>query len=213
MFHLSFRRIENDFELLEIFSETVAKYGGVRIPTEYNKASETWGIFIDGKLIGGYVIASGNVMRVPNIVPPSVIEESAFLRKFKRIEWCEVNQVWLSDDVTNYSVSLRMWLHIRSRVLKSGYSIVLVPWVSQNAGIDRFYRGFTSHILFKGSPAGKVGHSVELVVGIATMNDVKWTSLKFFPDFIKKILIGKKRNPRHLASKERGNLVLSKEKA
>lgn len=172
-------RILDESEI-KLFSHNLEKLCGIRLPDDYFLANETYAVYDLGQMIGGFAIARGKAMRCFGIVGGDVSQTGLSV-----FDLCEANAVWIDNTVTSYAKSLFLWLSIRRKLLDTGCAGVLMPWISSNQGLTKFYEGFVDSVIFHGSPMGRVGHAVKLKVGFATRSSIRYKTLaKHLPRYI-----------------------------
>jgi hypothetical protein len=134
-------------QALEMFLDRGKEVDGVRYPTSYvAEQGEAWGMYHDGKLLGGYVIATQGPLRTMLGLKANGIEHS-----YSSNDVIELGGVWIEKDYRNKKNTTCIWLHMISRIKFYKRPYLIYGYNLQREGLKRMYSAGRPHVLFRGA--------------------------------------------------------------
>jgi len=189
---LTFREIENQVET-ELFIEKFQTTAGVRLPLDYVENSQTIGVFLQNKLVAGYMIVTGPNYRSLMFVPDVVKKSDNFFNNDQN-DMLEVNGLWISPAIKTPLQQARIWAHMGMKVITSRKKYVLLMSNSKNKNIQHLHGLIKSVSIYEGAPNLMIGdESHETIkVGYTTT----WDCIACIPKYWEAVVTNRQRRLR-----------------
>lgn len=143
------KRVRDDSKLDEFVVE-FCKQISYRVPLQFFEDEEVWGLYKDGKLVGGFALISKKPLRsleqIPNASWESLWDTDYF---------CEFTGYWIDDK--KLGVPFTIWLVIRSLLRKESYFVYSYP--VSDTKLERYYSYGKPIKIYKGEPQKLEGHT------------------------------------------------------
>lgn len=150
MERLNFREIESTTETA-LFIDKVQNYTGVRLPLSYVENSKVIGIFLQNKMVAGYMVVTKPGFRSLMFVPDDIKKSNKFFNSDQN-DMLEVNGLWIGPAVKKPQMQFRIWLDIAKNVIFSRKKYLLLMSSSKNKNIQSLHALIDPETLYEGSP-------------------------------------------------------------
>ncbi len=184
-----FKRIEGDE--LEAFLDRGGSVEGVRYPTAYVRdQAEAWGLYIDDKLVGGYLIVVKGPFRTT-----IYLKAQNIVHHYRDDELIELGGVWIEEAFRSKKYSTSIWLHMVSRIQAHSKPYVIFGYNLSRSGLQKLYAAGNPHILFRGAVSnGEIrSHSTASIEVINASSAKTKIILKAFARIIRLPLVKSKK--------------------
>lgn len=159
MAKLDFREIVDNSEL-ELFLLRFMDYVGVKLPSQYVSRGTVVGVYLQNRLVGGYMLISTPPFRSLLFVPDSVKESNPRISAISS-DALEINGLWISASLRSPDLQLAVWFHLVSKIFLSKKKYVLLLRNSHNRTMERLLGLAKPELIYEGAPmlmAGEVTH-------------------------------------------------------
>jgi len=163
-----FKRIKSNLEIDE-FLTRFENYVGVKLPNSYAIHSKIVGIFLQERLVGGYMLVTGPNLRSVMFLPDSIKKSSMLFNK-DPYEFMEVNGLWMSPAIKTAKQQFRVWMHILIDIFITKKRYIMLMGDAKNSNIRKIHHLTSPTNLFIGKPilmAGETTHE-EICVSYTT---------------------------------------------
>ncbi len=89
-----FKKLQNDKDL-DYFAVTYEKCSGLAVPASYLKNNKVYGIYIKSKMIGGFILCSGEDLRTIEFFAAKDKHESLFQKMSPKNTYTEICCFWI----------------------------------------------------------------------------------------------------------------------
>ena len=152
---LIFRKIYDKVET-ELFLDKIQNYTSVRLPLAYVRNSEIVGVFLQNKLVAGYMLVTKPIFRSLLFVPDDIKQTNPFFSK-DQYEMMEVNGLWIGPAVKTPRLQFQIWIKILKDVFFSRKKYLLLMSDVRNKTIERIHNLTSPATLYEGTPCVMVG--------------------------------------------------------
>lgn len=177
---LTFRELIDEQEE-SLFLDKVENYTNVRLPLDYARRSKIVGVFLQEKMVGGYMLVTKPNFRSLMFVPSDVKKASRFFQK-DPFEMMEVNGLWIGPAVRSPRAQFLVWLHLIKDIFLAKKKYLLLMSNNCNENIKNIHGLTDPELVYEGSPqllGGENTHN-QIRVGYTT----RWKLVSNFPKYI-----------------------------
>lgn len=178
---LKIRKIGTTDELYDYIEKTSDQIG-VRFPIEYLEKARVVGIFMDGKLLGGFAIVPGKNLRVLE----SIKDKKKNIQIPENVS--ELTGLWLDESIRSF-FSTRLWIHIYFDILTHENQYFVYSYSLKKKNLRKLYDNFPKQVIYRGLIEKLPGmeeddyESIELI----SKKDVLFFPFKNFDFFIRRM--------------------------
>ena len=165
---LKFNIIDIDRDI-DRFIDKIENFTNVRLPKIYAKNSKIVGAFLQGNLVGGYMLVTKPQFRSLLFVPDEIKRSHSFF-KIDTYEMLEVNGVWLGPSIKTPKMQFQFWMKLLVDVFLQKKKYLLLMSSLKNKNIEYLHSLASPEILYEGHPNlifGDVSHEL-IRVGYTT---------------------------------------------
>lgn len=176
---LKFKTLESTQEI-DQYLDKIEFYTSVRLPEAYANASKIVGVFLQDKLVAGYMLVTKPSFRSLMFVPDSIKNSHEFFAN-DAYEMMEVNGVWIGPSVKTPKMQYRIWMKLLADIFMAKKKYLLLMSDARNKNIEYLHSLADPEMLYEGTPnlmAGDNSHSV-IRVGYTT----RWKALLNIPKY------------------------------
>ncbi|MDQ3230588.1 MAG: hypothetical protein M3Q07_02115, partial [Pseudobdellovibrionaceae bacterium] len=135
---------------LERFLDRGQIVDGVRYPTGYiTEQGEAWGVYHQGALIGGYVVAVKGPFRTT-----TGLRAHGITHCYREEEMIELGGVWVEKEFRQKKYTTCLWLHMVSRIKDYNRPFLIYGYNLQRSGLQKLYAAGKPDVLFRGQSLG-----------------------------------------------------------
>jgi hypothetical protein len=116
------------------------------------------GVFLQNRLVGGYMLVSEPPFRSLLFVPDTVREKNSTLNSDPN-DLLEINGLWLSSSLKSPELQLAVWFHLVANIFLCKKKSVLLLRNSQNQAMKRLMSLAKPELLYDGAPQIMAGES------------------------------------------------------
>jgi hypothetical protein len=153
---LAFRKI-TEYQEIEIFLQRFQDYVGVKLPTDYVERSTIVGVFLNKRMVGGYMLVLSPGFRSLLFVPDEIKRQTAFFSN-NLSEMMEINGLWISSSLRNPKLQLAVWFHLVANIFLSKRKFILLLRDARNKSMRRLLSLAKPILLYEGAPLLMAGH-------------------------------------------------------
>ena len=177
---LAFKIITNEVSI-NFFLDKFESYVGVRLPLEYAVRNEVVGIFLHGKLVGGYILVTKPDFRSLLFIPDSIRTESQLFEN-DLYEMMEVNGLWIGPQIKDSRMQFTIWMQLMLDLLVAKKHYVLLMCNAQNKNIEHIHNLTRPTKLYEGLPFPLPGDKSHDLIRVSYTT--RWRVLCNLPSYL-----------------------------
>ena len=153
---MEFKKIVDHSEIIRSLERGKELWGNVTIPLSYALQGDAWGVYIDGKLVGGFLIITRGNFRTLDLIPDH-IKKTKLVSSLDEFDIVEPTAVWLEPKYQKKFVSIKVWTKLISETINTKKKTVLFAYNYNNRGLVTLYKKIASKHLFIADRDGGAG--------------------------------------------------------
>lgn len=121
MLHLPKFRKLSTIQELEFYAETYEQCSGLPVPMTYLEANQVFGIYLQGKMVGGFILGSGEQLRTIEFFAAPEIHEQLYTRMETPDSYTEICCFWIDRTYRRKtSINYFIWVSMAYALKKYG---------------------------------------------------------------------------------------------
>lgn len=185
VFRTLVKRDELD-EYLDRFSAII----GIRLPRPYVDNAQVVGVFLDDRLVGGYMLVTRPPFRSLAFVPDQIKATHPLLRR-EAFDFMEVNGLWLSPALHTPDLQMRVWLRLVRDVFFCRKPQVLLLRDARNRTMERLLGLCNPTPIYEGPPWVRAGEATHDSIQVSTVS--RWRILLNLPAYLNELASRRRR--------------------
>ncbi len=176
---INFKTI-TDEATTELFLEKFEYFTGVKLPMDYARNSKLVGVFLQGKLSGGYMLVTKPEFRSLAFIPNETKGSNRFFENDK-YEMMEVNGLWIGSNIRTPKQQFKVWLNLIIDIFSCRKNYLLLMCDARNENIKRLHNLTKPVFLYEGQPFVMAGQ--KSVNRIRVSYTTRWKMITGIPSY------------------------------
>ncbi|MEQ8407047.1 MAG: hypothetical protein RKH07_02085 [Gammaproteobacteria bacterium] len=165
---------------IDAYLDKVENHSGVRLPMSYVRQGKIVGVYLQNKLVAGYMLITKPSFRSLMFVPDAVKKSHPFFSQ-DSYEMMEVNGLWIGPGVKSPKHQFQVWLKLVKDIFMCKKKFLLLMSNSRNKTIEHIHSLTNPEILYSGKPQvfGTDKTHENIRIGYTT----RWRAIKNIPAY------------------------------